>query len=121
MLKTKQLKAIELLIKNYKLSDGISLETVAEQACVTRKTLYNWMHKDEEFIAEYETQLRSQLRYAAGEATKTVIDLMKSKSAAVSLAAARDILDRAGYKPTDKMSLDGAVPVVISGGEDLED
>lgn len=56
---------------------------------------------------EIEEQLRQQFSMDAVEARKIMFHIMKSKDAPehVRLAAAKDFLDRAGYKPVEKQDV----------------
>lgn len=52
---------------------------------------------------DYIEQARAMIRGAAPDAAKRVIKLQNHESGTVALAAARDILDRAGLKPSDQI------------------
>lgn len=124
-LKPQQLKAIELLIKNYKYCVGdsprMTLDDIAAAVGVTRKTLYNWMRTDA-FATEYDRRIREENRYMQAAAQATIISLLESSSDKVRLDAAKDILDRAGCKASEKITVEGkGIPVVISGADQLED
>jgi|TARA_Y100000310_G_scaffold167175_1_gene166943 hypothetical protein len=57
-----------------------------------------------QFQREIEERTRTRLMDGAGLALDTILELVKtSTSDTVKLAAARDLLDRGGYKPTDKI------------------
>lgn len=121
----KHRKAIELLI-----AGDLTKEQIADSVNVSRKTLYNWL-ENEDFAAEYTAQLdemdRKIRRRIAGMATKAldrqekILDKSKNDMAAATVAA--DVLDRAGYKPDDKIAVEAAAPVQIiydipTGGDD---
>lgn len=121
-LKQHQIDAIELLITKYRISDGYTnLESIAKEVGVERQTLYNWMYKNDLFIEEYERRVRERSRYSAGPAINRMHSLLDHSDGKVQLGAAKDLLDRAGYKPTEKISVEEDVPVVIMGVEALED
>ena len=57
-----------------------------------------------QFREEIADRTRTRLMDGAGMALYTILDLVKnSTSDTVKLAAARDLLDRSGYKPTEKI------------------
>lgn len=113
-LSKKQIEAIKLLITKYRMSGGdMTLQEIADAIGVRRQTLYNWMHKDEKFIAEYERRVKEHTRYSAGIAFAKMCDLLECGNRQVELAAAKDILDRAGLKPKDDINVTGIEPVVI--------
>lgn len=115
MLNTKQKKCIELLVAGDK-----TQKQIAEILHVSENTISNWK-KHEEFISEYTSSLKSSMKDVAAKAFNTEISLLKARSEMVRLMAAKDILDRAGFKPDDKVNLIGSGMVVISGSDELED
>lgn len=99
MLKPKQKKCIEMLV-----SGTMTQADVAAALKVSEQTICNWKRNDE-FAAELKAANRlviSSLVPAAVQRTKA---LLSADSEAVQLAAAKDILDRAGYKPQDNIRL----------------
>lgn len=99
MLKPRQKKCIEMLV-----SGAMTQADVAAALKVSEQTICNWK-KNEEFAAELAAANRlviSSLVPAAVQRTKA---LLSADSEAVQLAAAKDILDRAGYKPQDNIRL----------------
>ena len=112
----KQIKCIELLLEG-----DMTQKEIAKAIKVSENTICNWK-KDDDFRAEYETALRGNIQMAAGEAYKTQVKLLKSRSEMVRHYAAKDILDRAGLKPTDKVDLNGAMglKVVVDYGDDSD-
>ena len=111
----KHKKAIELLI-----SGELTKEEIANCVKVSRKTLYNWID-DPDFAAEYDEQLaeinRRQKRRIYNMVDKALDTqeriLEKSKNDIAAASVASDVLDRAGYKPDDKVSIEAAAPVQI--------
>ncbi len=103
MLKPKQKKCIEMLI-----SGTMTQADIAAALKVSEQTICNWK-KNSEFAAELESANRlviSSLVPAAIQRTKA---LLNADSEAVQLAAAKDILDRAGYKPQDNIRLNANI------------
>lgn len=103
MLKPRQKKCIEMLI-----SGTMTQADIAAALKVSEQTICNWK-KSSEFAAELESANRlviSSLVPAAIQRTKA---LLNADSEAVQLAAAKDILDRAGYKPQDNIRLNANI------------
>lgn len=103
MLKPRQKKCIEMLI-----SGTMTQADIAVALKVSEQTICNWK-KNSEFAAELESANRlviSSLVPAAIQRTKA---LLNADSEAVQLAAAKDILDRAGYKPQDNIRLNANI------------
>ena len=103
-LKPKQRKAIEMLIYQ-----GLSKTLTAQTLKITPATLSNWLNigKNPQFVEAYEKELE-----CADEKT--------------SLAACKEILDRAGDKPSVEVRLpemSGKLASVMAqiGGEGLEE
>ena len=99
MLNPRQRKCVELLA-----SGEHTQREIAKQLHVSENTVCNWK-KNEEFKAEYESTLRRNMRDAAAKAFQTVTNLLKARSEMVRLLAAKDILDRARFKPEDNGSI----------------
>ena len=112
MLNPKQRKCIELMI------DGsYTQKQIAEQLNVSENTISNWK-KNNEFMGEYNTTLKSNINAVAAKAFSTQMKLLSARSEMVKYMVAKDILDRAGFKPSEKV--DWTVePVVIVN--DLEE
>ncbi len=102
MLKGKQLKALEKLVSG----DYESYDKLADELKISHKTLYNWRH-EEEFVAELERRINIKIGGIAPRALRRVEKIIDSKNEEVALRACRDVLDRAGYKATEKVSVDG--------------
>lgn len=103
MLKPKQKKCIEMLA-----SGTMTQAEIARELKVTEQTICNWK-KNADFAAELEAANRvviSSLVPAAVQKTKA---LLNADSEAVQLAAAKDILDRAGYKAQDNIRLNADI------------
>jgi len=73
--------------------------------------------------AQLYEDLRSAFIFDASQARKVMRDILDDGEAEDRdrLSAAKDFLDRAGFKATDKVQVDGAIPIVISGEEKLND
>lgn len=113
MLTAKQQKCIEMLISgNYKKQE------IADDLKVTVQTLCNW-EKNTEFIEEYEKANRDAFRKLVPKARQKIADLLNAKNEQVQLAAARDILDRAGYKAESKVQVEGSLTTETTKLNDL--
>ena len=97
MLNEKQQKCIELLITTNK-----TQKQIANEINVTEKTICEWK-KDTNFKEELQNQMKENFSLLAIEAQKELKKLLKSKNEYVKMQAIKDILDRSGYKPTDKI------------------
>ncbi len=100
--KANKIRAIELLI-----NCEMTQKDIADEVGVTEKTLYNWIHHDEKFREALEWYRKEVYRNLAPTAARTVADIMlNGESDKVRLAAAQDILSRAGDDAKSKMDLD---------------
>ncbi len=107
VLNSKQMKCIEYMIEGDK-----TQKEIAGILHVTEATICNWK-KSDEFITEYITSLKSSMKEVAVKAFQTEVALLRARSEMVSLMAAKDILDRAGFKPDDNINVSGNMPIVI--------
>lgn len=129
-LKPKQRKAIEMLIYQ-----GLSKTLTAQALKITPATLSNWLNidKNPQFVEAYEKELecadnlrKRNYRSAAQHALEKLIELVDSSDEKTSLAACKEILDRAGDKPSVEVRLpemSGKLASVMAqiGGEGLEE
>ena len=95
---------------------GLSQIEVADAVKVSRQTLSSWINHNEIFMkirdeeeAKAERERKRRYKGAAQIAINKLIDLIDSDDDKAALAACKDILDRAGDKPSDKLSLSGSV------------
>lgn len=107
MLNPKQKKCIELMI-----SGDRTQKQIADELKVSENTICNWK-KNDDFMAEYTSSLKSNMKDVAAKAFNTEIKLLSARSEMVRLMAAKDILDRAGFKPDDNVNVNGVGKVVI--------
>lgn len=107
VLNSKQRKCIELMTAGDRTQKEIS-----EILHVTEATICNWK-KNEEFTAEYTSALKNSMKDVAAKAFLTEVNLLRARSEMVRLMAAKDILDRAGFKPDDNINLNGKGTVII--------
>lgn len=100
-LKPKQIKCLELMIRG----DLKDCE-IAKEINISQKTICDWKKNSKEFQDEYNSLMRRSLQYAAPKAFKKQLSLLNSKNDMVAHLAAKDIMDRAGFNPTDKVEMD---------------
>lgn len=113
MLKGKQKKCLELM-----LTGDYTQKEIAKEIGVTEQTIVNWK-KNDEFAEEYNSALKKRINLHAATAFKTETELLKNAdSDSVRLNAAKDILDRAGFKPRDEVSL---IPHIDESLKEMKD
>lgn len=101
MLTDQQYKCIELLIEGQ-----LTQKEIASTLKITEQTICNWKKVDD-FKKEKERLLRESFRDVAPKMKIELVNLaLKARNEQVRLSALKDILDRAGLKPTDKTELD---------------
>lgn len=78
---------------------------IAEDLGVTQKTLSAWQH-DDLFLSAQDELMRQKYKNMAREAQQIILDLARNaKNENVRMSCSKDILDRSGWKPTDKTEL----------------
>ena len=116
MIKPKQLKCLELM-----LSGTMTDKEIAEAINVTQKTICDWKKNNKEFQDEYNAMMRNSLQYAAPKAFNKQMSLLKSKNDMVAHLAAKDILDRAGFSPVEKVDLNADLDMELNINIDYGD
>ena len=93
---------------------------IAETINITQKTICDWKKNNTEFQDEFNKLVRNSLQYAAPKAFKKQLSLLNSKQDMVAHLAAKDIMDRAGFNPTDKIEaeVDMELNINIDYGEE---
>lgn len=92
--------------------EGVSTQKqIAEKLNVSENTISNWK-KNDEFMSEYNTTLKSSINAVAAKAFSTQTKLLNARSEMVRYMVSKDILDRAGFKASEKVDLN-VEPVVI--------
>ena len=117
MLKPKQIKCLELMVKG-----DMTDKDIAAAINITQKTICEWKKNCKEFQDEYNSLMRSSLQYAAPKAFRKQMSLLNSKNDMVAHLAAKDIMDRAGFAPTEKVELEADMDlnIVVDYGEVIE-
>ena len=103
MLNSKQKKCIKMLV-----SGDMSQNEIAKALGVNPGTISDWKKK-EEFWEEYNRANKIVINSIVPKAVQTVKSLLNADSEQVRLAAAKDVLDRAGYKAQDDIKLNANI------------
>lgn len=103
MLNEKQEKCINLMITTNK-----KQKQIANEINISEKTICEWK-KQKEFKEEIQNSMRENFNLLAIEAQKELKKLLKSKNEYVKMQDIKDILDRSGFKPTDKIEHSGNI------------
>lgn len=116
MLNEKQQKCVILMITTNK-----TQKQIANEIQVSENTICEWK-KDEEFKSEIQKQMKENFGSLAIEAQQELRKLLRSKNENVKIQAIKDVLDRAGYKPTDKVEekTDMELIIKVDYGDDKE-
>ncbi len=93
----KQEKCINLMITTNK-----TQKQIAQEIEVSEKTICEWK-KQKEFKDKIEKSIKENFGSLALDAQKELKKMIKSKNEYIRFQAVKDILDRAGYKPTEKI------------------
>ena len=114
MLKPKQIKCLELMIRG-----DMTDKEIAKAINITQKTICEWKKHCKEFQDEYNALMRNSLQYAAPKAFRKQMALLNSKNDMVAHLAAKDIMDRAGFQPTEKIEqqIDMDLQIVVDYGD----
>ena len=103
MLNENQEKCINLMITTNK-----TQKQIASEINISEKTICEWK-KNIDFKNELQNQMKENFSSLALEAQKELKRLLKSKNEYVKMQAIKDILDRSGFKPTDKIEHSGSI------------
>lgn len=116
MLKPKQIKCLELMISNPKMK----MQEIADELNVNPKTISMWK-RNEEFRAEYDASFRLKLQYASARAFRKQVELLDSPNEMVAYLASKDIMDRAGFNPVEKVQqeVDMELSITVDYGDAL--
>ncbi len=86
---------------------------IAEEIGISPFTFTKWKKTDEYKELKDKVQ-KEYLADLTGPALQTLKGLLNAKSELVRFQAATDILDRTGYKPTDKQEISIDEPIVLA-------
>lgn len=93
----KQEKCINLMITTNK-----TQKQIANEIEVSERTICEWK-KQKEFKECMQKKIKENFSSLAIEAQRELKKLLKSKNEYIRIQAVKDILDRAGYKPTERI------------------
>jgi predicted DNA-binding protein YlxM (UPF0122 family) len=115
MLKPKQVKCLELMVRG-----DMTDKEIAKAINITQKTICEWKRYCKEFQDEYNALMRNSLQYAAPKAFRKQQALLNSKNDMVAHLAAKDIMDRAGFNPTEKVEqqVDMDLQITVDYGDE---
>lgn len=113
MLSAKQMKAVELFV-----SLDLTKTEVAKQLNVSCQTVTNWWHNEEFTEAIHKANIK-RFERVANKAAKKMEDLIDSKNEGIAFAAAREVLNKAGYKEVEKVENTNK-EIIVSINEDSE-
>lgn len=95
------------------ITTNLTQREIAEKLAVNESTVSRWKKTDE--YKDTVTKLQKDyLQNLTAPAMRTMRDLLSARSELVRFNAAKDILDRTGYKPTDKVELDADVDMELN-------
>lgn len=114
-LNSRQLKAVELLVYTDKAKQDIAIEVGVKPA-----TLSVWLN-NEEFQAALQKEMQRSFGYLATKAKRRLEQLLNSNQDSVAFAAAKEILNKAGYQETHKVEQDMTMKTQIINLEITED
>ena len=106
MLSEKQMQCINLMVIENK-----TQKQIAKELKITEQTICNWK-KDKEFKRKAVLYSNTVLMFFLGallgvtgvlDAQKELKKLLKSNNEYIKMQAVKDVLDRAGYKPTERI------------------
>lgn len=86
----------------------MSQSQIAKELKISEQTICNWK-KSTEFSEKLEQENRQIISSMVPRAVNKLQALLDAESEQVQLAAARDILDRAGYKAPKEIQIDATV------------
>ena len=93
----KQEKCINLMVATNK-----TQKQIAKEIEVSEKTICEWK-KQREFKDAIDKIIKENFGSLALDAQKELKKLLKSKNEYIKIQAVKDILDRAGFKPTERI------------------
>ena len=105
-LNSRQLKAVELLVYTDK-----TQQDIAKDIGVKPPTLSVWLN-NEEFQAALQKEMHRSFGYLATKAKRKMEALLNSNQDSVAFAAAKEILNKAGYAESQKIEQEVTTRVI---------
>lgn len=112
---SKQQTAIRLMV-----ATNLTQREIAKELDVREETISRWKRSDA-FKEKMKAEQDKYLHELTAPAMRTIKELLNSHSDYVRLQSAQDILDRTGYKATDKLEAELTTTVDINLGDWSED
>lgn len=103
MLTEKQAQCLEMMLTTNK-----TQKDIAFILGVSEPTITSWK-KNEEFVNEFNQAIRDGIKSSAAKAYQAMEKLLSSKNENIRYAAAKDILDRSGFRPDAKLNITGTI------------
>lgn len=100
-------KAIRLMVRT-----NLTQREIANKLDISEETVSRYKKK-KNFDEIRQKEEREYLGSLAGPALRVMKELLESRSDYVRYNAASNILDRTGYKPTDKVDMNVTVPEIV--------
>lgn len=100
-------KAINMMVYT-----NLTQREIAEKLDVREETISRWKNR-EDFKSKKKEEEGKFLFELTSPAMRTMRELLNSHSDYVRFQAAQDILDRTGYKPTDKVDLSSDLTLIF--------
>lgn len=101
----KHIKVIEMLFEG-----DLTRSEIASELQIAESTLYNWLN-NKDFVNVQKDYALKQLNKSSSNAVRKIVDLLEAESETVQLNAAKDILDRTGFKPKEEIEHSGGVDI----------
>lgn len=106
-------------VANLQIVTGLTQREIAKKLDINESTISRWQ-KNPEYINHKLELEKKYLSFLASKAIRTLNDLLDDDNGNVRLGAAKDILDRTGFKLSEKQEI-SIKPIIISGSDELED
>ena len=103
---SKMLKAVKLMVVT-----NLTQAEIAKEVSTTPGTLSKWK-KREDFKEKLREEQNNFLSELTRPAMRTMLELLDSPSDYVRCQAAQDILDRTGYKPSDRVEIEAETVII---------
>lgn len=114
VLSKSQKEAIRLMFET-----DMTQRQISDEIGVHEVTLSRWKNDNDEFAEAEKQYAHKSISNATSKALGTMIGLLDARSEMVRFNAAKDLLDRAGFAPTEKVDLNGNdINIKIGSGDD---
>lgn len=107
MASKKMQKAVILMV-----TTNLNQREIAKKLGVNETTVSKWK-RSKEFDELYNEKQNEYLKDLSAPALRTMKDLLNARSELVRFNAAKDILDRTGFKPADKIDMESDLTIIF--------